>query len=399
MQISKIERQKKNPQRYSIFIEENYAFGIDEQVLLSFAIRKGMTLTEKLIEEILKAEFQQSIYIKALNYLSYGLRSEKEVYEYLRKLPLLQAEELDVQKLFKVKPARKRKARKGENTKLSESTTDPQKDLNEASQTNDTDKQTSSTPFRLKPTIAFEEEKQQHKKGSEAEEIIQRVRKISVKNISDFDEETQTRVPRKMPNTSSTASTSAEVNFDKENFINSIIEAAIVKLKDQNLINDKLYGEAYLRTQANLNRKGPSKIGYELKRKGLDSFLIEDILMQYDPNQMHENMQEVAEKFLRTKKLPAKMMRMKLQQHFIQKGYPQEAFNDFFENFQVKVAEEEESDLLDNEAAKSLRKRRRKLEGYSLKQKVFQDLMVKGYEYSLIQHWLDDHAEEFEEEN
>ncbi len=61
MQISKIERQKKNPQRYSIFIEEAYAFGIDEQVLLSFAIRKGMTLTEKLIEEILKAEFQQSI--------------------------------------------------------------------------------------------------------------------------------------------------------------------------------------------------------------------------------------------------------------------------------------------------------------------------------------------------
>ncbi len=233
-------------------------------------------------------------------------------------------------------------------------------------------------------------------KKQKAEELIRDIEKYQLNQAPDnqettFSQEQEAAVdPRK---------STLNHPIDKTELKNSIIETAIAKLKDQNLIDDRIYGEAYLRTQANINRKGPHNIGNELRRKGLDPFLIEDILTIYDPDQMQENLYEVAEKFVRTKKLPEKMLKMKLQQHLIQKGYPKEVFNDFLQTFQVAVAEEEETTLLNKEAEKSIRKRRRKLAGYELRQKVFQDLMLKGFDYSLIKNWLEDHQTEFETDN
>lgn len=394
MQISKIERQKKNPQRYSIFIQDEYAFGVDEQILLKFSIHKGMSLNQDLITKILQAEFQQSVFLKALNYLSYGLRSEKEMRDYLKKLPILKTEDLDTEKLFKMKPPKQRSRKKHESN-LGKETSKKSSDSKAEENDKFSKEKVKSASLRLQPSKLKLAENEIIKK-QKAEELIRDIEKYQLNQAPDnqettFSQEQEAAVdPRK---------STLNHPIDKTELKNSIIETAIAKLKDQNLIDDRIYGEAYLRTQANINRKGPHNIGNELRRKGLDPFLIEDILTIYDPDQMQENLYEVAEKFVRTKKLPEKMLKMKLQQHLIQKGYPKEVFNDFLQTFQVAVAEEEETTLLNKEAEKSIRKRRRKLAGYELRQKVFQDLMLKGFDYSLIKNWLEDHQTEFETDN
>lgn len=80
--ITSISNQKK-PGRYNVFIDEKYAFAVDEQVLIDFMLTKGMEITPELQEKIKKADNAQKAYQSALHYLSYQLRSEKEIYDYL----------------------------------------------------------------------------------------------------------------------------------------------------------------------------------------------------------------------------------------------------------------------------------------------------------------------------
>src|SRR5690625_558232 len=89
MKISKITTQKKNNHRYNIFLQkgstEEYAFSVDEDVLIKFHLRKGLSLTDELIEEITSEDHKQKAYNKVIRYLSYRMRTEKEIREYLQK--------------------------------------------------------------------------------------------------------------------------------------------------------------------------------------------------------------------------------------------------------------------------------------------------------------------------
>lgn len=85
MTITKIERQKKNSSRRSIFLDEKYAFGVSEDILLKFNLYEGRELPNEEIEEIEKAETEQSVKISAMRFRSYRPRSEKEIRDRLTK--------------------------------------------------------------------------------------------------------------------------------------------------------------------------------------------------------------------------------------------------------------------------------------------------------------------------
>lgn len=89
MIINRISVQRKNRNRYNIFVkkesEESYAFSVSEDVLVKYKLRKGMSLTENLIQEITSEEQLQKVYNKAIRYLSYRMRSEKELRQYIQR--------------------------------------------------------------------------------------------------------------------------------------------------------------------------------------------------------------------------------------------------------------------------------------------------------------------------
>ena len=87
--ISKIEPQKR-PGRYSIFINDKFAFGVDEEVLLKFELKKGLHIDEALQKKIESDESFYKGYSKVLNYLSYSMRTEKQIKDYLKKHELAQ---------------------------------------------------------------------------------------------------------------------------------------------------------------------------------------------------------------------------------------------------------------------------------------------------------------------
>ena len=85
MIITKIERQKKNKLRFSIFVDDKYDFSVSEDVYAKYILHSGQSLTESERDEIEQAETESSVKRIALRYRSYRPRSTKEVVEYLQK--------------------------------------------------------------------------------------------------------------------------------------------------------------------------------------------------------------------------------------------------------------------------------------------------------------------------
>jgi regulatory protein len=82
--ITKISVQQKNKERFNIFLDEEYAFAVYESTLLKYQLIKGKELDELDIEEILYSDQINKAYLSAVHYLSFRMRTEKEIGVYLK---------------------------------------------------------------------------------------------------------------------------------------------------------------------------------------------------------------------------------------------------------------------------------------------------------------------------
>ena len=281
MKITKIERQKKDPMRYSIYVDENFLLGIHENVLLDNALYKDQEITAEQIQTLKSQEQQSKMYQRALNYISYQMRSIKEVRDYLAK----------------------------------QMVSDPQQPDN-------------------------------------------------------------------------------EISIDA-----NVQQQIIDKLMQQGYLNDRIYAESYVRNQSSIQLKSPRNIEQDLIKKGLSQTEILHALDAYSQEEQVMNASELAKKFIRRqKRLTPKLIQTKLQQYLYTKGYERDIIQHVVDMSDTGKEEEEIIDLLELDAAKSLKKRQRKYTGYQLKQQIIQDLIRKGHDYDNINFWLEDNQEEIMKE-
>lgn len=84
MQITKIDKQKKNNKRYNLYIDGGFLCGIYDDTILKFGIASGDELSEKEINDI--RDFDEYMYGKkaAFDYLSFRIRSISEIKKKLK---------------------------------------------------------------------------------------------------------------------------------------------------------------------------------------------------------------------------------------------------------------------------------------------------------------------------
>jgi regulatory protein len=86
--ITKITTQVKNTERYNVFLDygngEEYAFSVDEDVLIKFRLGKGMELDEFSLSEISFQDDIQKAYHSSVQFLARRMRTEGEVRNYLK---------------------------------------------------------------------------------------------------------------------------------------------------------------------------------------------------------------------------------------------------------------------------------------------------------------------------
>ena len=84
--VTKLEFQKKNPDRVSVFLDGRFAFGLP--AIIAARLQRGQSLSDGEIESLQGEGAVEEAYGKALNYLSYRPRSRAEVERYLEKRDL-----------------------------------------------------------------------------------------------------------------------------------------------------------------------------------------------------------------------------------------------------------------------------------------------------------------------
>jgi regulatory protein len=86
MVITFIEKQKKNTDRYNVFVDDTYSFSAGSEDIIKYGIRVNTLLDdEKLQDLIYKCQYSKAL-DSALNFLSVRLRSAMEVIKKLKSL-------------------------------------------------------------------------------------------------------------------------------------------------------------------------------------------------------------------------------------------------------------------------------------------------------------------------
>jgi regulatory protein len=85
MKITSIKQQVKRADRYSVFVDEKYAFSLSEAELLRQGIASGQELTEQELASLKETSGNDKAYGNALRYVAMRPRSEWEMSAYLRR--------------------------------------------------------------------------------------------------------------------------------------------------------------------------------------------------------------------------------------------------------------------------------------------------------------------------
>ncbi len=263
--ITKITRQKNNQERYNIYLDDEYAFAVDEGILIKFGLMKGKTLEPFDIDEINYEDEIAKAFSKALHFLSFQMRSEYEV-----KKKLLDA-----------------------------------------------------------------------------------------------------------------------------GYGEAVILEAIRKLESLGFLNDQTYSKALLETKKRTLKKGPRAIRQDLKKKGIDKALQDEVLETFTQEEQLEIAMQLAEKEVRagSRKTPTQL-KQKIQDVLMRKGYSFSIVSDVLERINLEREDDEWEALITSQGEKVWRKFAGKLSGTERNIKVKQALYQKGFPIEVINRFIEEKERE-----
>lgn len=76
---------QKNRKRFNIYLDGKFGFGVSAVALAKADLKVGQKLSRKEIEQLKEKDIKSKFYDRALKFLSYRPRSEKEMRDYLEK--------------------------------------------------------------------------------------------------------------------------------------------------------------------------------------------------------------------------------------------------------------------------------------------------------------------------
>lgn len=154
--------------------------------------------------------------------------------------------------------------------------------------------------------------------------------------------------------------------------INYVIE----RLKKEGYINDKLYIKSYINDEINLKLIGQNKILYDLKKLGFNEDDILNYLNTFD-NELWLNKIDkyISKKINNNHNLSGMMLKQKIIQELINKGFYKEDINSIIDNFTF----EDNNDIKEKEYNKLKIKLSKKYSGEELEYRIKIGLLKKGY--------------------
>lgn len=160
-------------------------------------------------------------------------------------------------------------------------------------------------------------------------------------------------------------------------------------LEKEKWIDDLTYSQNFLYQNLLSGDKGPQAIRQKLQAKGISQTTISQTLSHEDFSPVAKRL---AEKLLRKyqDKLPYRALKDKILQNLIAKGFDYSDAKQSLSQLRLEEDQEQTQELIYKELEKQHRKYSRKYDGYELKNRLTQALARKGYDYDTIKSALRD---------
>lgn len=171
-------------------------------------------------------------------------------------------------------------------------------------------------------------------------------------------------------------------------FTTNITDSVINKLKDKNLLNDLVYAKEYVRTKTLIGTDGPIKLRNALMKKQIATVDIEDALAKYPVAKQLDNGKALVEKLnYRYRKEAVLKKRQKIYQQLLMKGYP----TNIIDKLLVMIEQDDSNAELNNllTQANKLWTRNQKYADNERRLKTKLMLANRGFKFDMIEEVLD----------
>ena len=156
------------------------------------------------------------------------------------------------------------------------------------------------------------------------------------------------------------------------------INNAIEKLEKQGYLNDRSYVKAYINNQMITTNKGPYIISRELSDKGIDNNIINEEIVIYSDEDQIEKINKIINKGIKTNHTRGgNILKQKIYNDLKVLGYDISIINKEISNYTF----DDNSDIAKKEYDKLYRKLSRKYSGNELKNKIREKMYLKGLKY------------------
>lgn len=161
----------------------------------------------------------------------------------------------------------------------------------------------------------------------------------------------------------------------KSDYNNKVINDVLIKLEEDNYINDDIYSKAYIHDQMILKMVGPNKIRVDLIKMGLKEDVIDNNLDVYSEEKEFEKLEKIVPKLIKNNKnKSSSYLKNKILIDLINKGFTKEYILTVLEK-----QEFDDSNIYKKEYDKLYKKLSKKYSGNELDFKIKQRLYAKGF--------------------
>lgn len=157
-------------------------------------------------------------------------------------------------------------------------------------------------------------------------------------------------------------------------------EKIIIKLEQNNFINDSMYVKAFIADKINLTNDGPYKIRNELFKKNIDEDLIDEELSNYDESIFEEKVIKIIKKKFQTNnKYSSYILKQKIFNNLINLGYSKEMIISNLDHIETN-----NSNIIEKEYQTLYRKLSKKYEGENLLFEIKKDYIKKDLIWKIL---------------
>lgn len=172
-----------------------------------------------------------------------------------------------------------------------------------------------------------------------------------------------------------------EINDNKK-------EKILEELKNNNMINDRIFARSYIHDKLSFSQDGPNKIKQALLKEKINIEIIEEEFTSIDKDKVKEKLEKmILKKIQSNTKYTSSILKTKLLNYFINLGYEKENIIYYFDKNKTNNKINNKK-IIQKEYDKLMNKYKNKYDEYQLKLIIKQKLYQKGFKIDEIEQIL-----------